>query len=148
MKALILILLISAFLQTTILSVELILMIILIRAIIKPGSENLYLGFGLGLLLAHLLLLPWGSLSLLYLLLIMTISLISKRWHLEHPLILILLVLSGLLVSDLAVSLIIKSWNLSLTKVLAEAILILPIYTMVRFLEEKFVVKSEIKLKF
>ncbi len=148
MKALILILLISAFLQTTILSVELILMIILIRAIIKPGSENLYLGFGLGLLLAHLLLLPWGSLSLLYLLLIMTISLISKRWHLEHPLILILLVLSGLLVSDLAVSLIIKSWNLSLTKVLAEAILILPIYTMVRFLEEKFVVKPEIKLKF
>lgn len=148
MKALILILLISAFLQTTILSVELTLIIILIRTIIKPGSENFYLSFGLGILLAHLLLLPLGSLSLLYLLLVVAVSLISKRWHLEYPLILILLVLLGLLVNDLVISLIIKSWNLSLTKLLVEAVLVLPIYIVAKFLEEKFVIKSEIKLKF
>ncbi|QQG43141.1 MAG: hypothetical protein HYW45_02985 [Candidatus Daviesbacteria bacterium] len=148
MKALILILLISTFLQTTIWPLEFALIIILIRAAIKPGPENLYLSFGFGVLLAHLLLLPLGSLSLLYLVLVMSISLILKRWHSEHPLILILLVLSGLLINDLAFSVIIKSWNVSFAKLAVEAFLILPIYIMVKFLEERFIVKSEIKLKF
>lgn len=148
MKALIFILLISTFLQTTIWSLELTLIIILIRAAIKPEKENLYLSFGFGLLLAHLLLLPWGSLSLLYLILVAAVSLIFKRWHLEHPLILILLVLSGILVDALVVSALIKSWDISFFKLLSEFLLILPIYIMVKFLEERFTVKSEIKLKF
>lgn len=148
MKGIILILLISAFLQTTILSWELGLMVILIRGVVKPGPENLYLAFAFGLLLAHLNMLPLGLWSLLYLLLVTAETLIFKRWHIEHPLMLILLVVSGLLINDLIVSVMLKSFNVSVTKLLAEGLLILPIYIAVKFLEERLIVKSEIKLKF
>lgn len=67
MKIFILVLIALAFLQTTIIPLDLILVVLLLRSYIKPGKENLILATVFGIFLAHLMNEPMGPRALIYL---------------------------------------------------------------------------------
>lgn len=148
MKTLILILIVASFLQTTILPMDLVLLILICRAYIRSGSENLYLAFAFGLLNAHLNLTSLGLTSLIYLLAVTFTEGLSKLRLAGHPLLIVPLSLSMLSVNQI-VSVYLaggQAWQLS--KVIMPAVLSLPIFYLVKIWEERFVVKKEIKLRF
>ncbi len=147
MKTLIIILIIASFLQTTILPLDLVLIILICRSYIKTEKENLYLAFFTGLLISHLNLTPLGFMSILYLILIQITQILSKSRLAGNPLVII--PLSFVLLS---LNQIINSYPLHQTiqifpAVLIESILSLPILYLIRLWEERFTVSRAIKLK-
>lgn len=146
MKTLIIILIFAAFLQTTILAIDLVLLILICRAYIKSGQENLYLAFAFGLLISHLNLTGLGSESLTYLIIIMAVQILSRlnlagnSW-LIIPISLIFLSLNQL------INLSFNQETLGFTKVIYASLLSLPVLYLIRLWEERFIVQKEIKLK-
>ncbi len=139
MKTLILILILLSFVQTTILPLDLVLIILICRAYIKTQQENLYLAFGFGLLLSHLQLLLFGILSIFYLISIMLTQLFTKSPLAGRSLLIIpmsFVILLGF------------NHDLQLfPKVIIESLFSLPILYLLKLWEERFVVKKEIKLR-
>lgn len=133
MKTLILVLTIIAFLQTTILPLNLVLTALIARAYLKPQKSNLYLAFVFGLLISLLVLSPLGLNSLIYLVLIQATQLLSKSPLSRHPF-LIIPITFLLLMVDGGVSVL-------------ESILSLPILYLLKIWEERFIVTKEIKLR-
>lgn len=139
-------LVLATFLQASFLSVNLLLLVLIARSFITNDQKNFYLAFGFGLLLTLLIGKPLGSLSLLYLVLLTGVRFIKRtplasRWLVILPLGFILLT-----ASHLFENLVFKS-SLSLQNLLIETAMILPIYFAVRFWEERFVPRQEIRLK-
>ena len=146
MKTLTIVLILLAFIQTTIIPVDLVLMVILLRAYIKVEKTNLYLAFILGLLVAYLQQLPLGVFSLLYLVLTQLTHLfsklpVSKNFFSVVPLICILLS------SNELVSLLFAGRSPDWFRILWGSLLALPLYFVLKIWEERFVVRPEIKLK-
>jgi len=77
MKTLIVILIIASFLQTTILPIDLVLLVLICRAYIKSERANLYLAFAFGMLTAHLNLINLGFQTFVYLIVVWTTGLLS-----------------------------------------------------------------------
>ena len=146
MKALIIVLIIAAFLQATILPLDLILIILTCRSFIKSGKSNLYLAFASGLFLGHLTLTPMGLQSIIFLILIQATESLSKSRLSENPLSLIPICFIAIALNQITLSLFTQS-TLQLTPKIYEAILALPIFYFVRFWEERFIVRREIKLR-
>lgn len=146
MKALIIILIIAAFLQATILPLDLVLIILICRSFIKTGKSNLYLAFAFGLFLGHLNLTPLGLQSIIFIVLVQITESLSKGRLSENPLSLVPICLMGVAVNQITLSIFIHQ-ALQLTPKIYEAILALPIFYLVRFWEERFIVRKEIKLK-
>lgn len=146
MKTLILILIIAAFLQTTILPVDLILLILICRAYIKSEKSNLYLGFALGLLVSHLNLTSLGLQSLVYLVFVAATESLSKLRLAGNPLLIIPISLVLLSLNQITNSLL-NYTTLEFSKVIFTSFLSLPILYLMRFWEERFIVRKEIKLK-
>lgn len=146
MKALIIVLTIAAFLQATILTLDLVLMILISRAFTKSGKSNLYLAFAFGLLLGHLSLTPMGVQSIIFLVLVQITESISKSRLSENPLSLIPICFVAIAINQIALS-IFTHQALQLTPKIFEAFLALPIFYLVRFWEERFIVRKEIKLR-
>lgn len=146
MKTLISILIIAAILEATILSYDLVLIILICRSFIKAGKANLYLAFAFGLLNAHLTLTPLGLQSILFLVLIQITQILSRS-RLSNsslfiiPICLVLLSLSTLL------TVLIHAKIFQFTHIIFESILSLPIFYLVRFWEERYIVRKEIRLK-
>jgi len=146
MKTLIIILIIASFLQTTILPVDLVLLVLICRAYIKSEKANLYLGFGFGLLVSHLNLTPLGLQSLVYLALVAATESLSRLRLAGNPLLIIPISLVFLSLNQIINSPI--SYNLlDFPKVIFVSISSLPILYLMRFWEERFIVRKEIKLK-
>ena len=152
MKTLIAILILASFLQATILPLDLALMIIILRTYIKDDSSNLYLAFFVGLLVSHLTISPLCILSLIYLGLTKATRMLNRSRLSEHivtviPLVFVLFVVKEL---TLGFSTIVNLWPevfVSEAKNLfIESLLALPVYLVIRFWEERFVVK-DIKLR-
>lgn len=142
MKTIIIILIFLAFIQVSILPLNLGLMLILSRAFIRQDNFNFWLAFFFGLLLSHLEHLPLGPLSLLFVCLVEIVYFWSKTAFSKNTLtVLPTVALSLLLVEILAA--ISKIWP----NILVEVALILPVYLLVRFWEERFIVRKEFKLK-
>ena len=78
MKTFVITLIIAAFLQTTILPIDLVLLILICRTYIKSEKSNLYLAFAFGLLNSHLNLNLLGLQSLVYLFFVQTTESLSK----------------------------------------------------------------------
>ena len=78
MKTLIIILILCAFLQTTILPIDLVLLALIFRSYIVSDKSNLYLAFFFGLLVAHLSGTNLGVQSVIYLLIVQLVRVISK----------------------------------------------------------------------
>lgn len=135
-----------SFLQATILPWNLILIILISRSFITDEKDNFYLAFGFGLFLSLLLGYSLGVLSLIYLICVAGVGLVKKtqlvsQWFAILPISLILL-----LFDHLAESLIFGSRE-NFLSVLPQLILVLPVYFLIRFWEERFIPKKEIKLK-
>lgn len=146
MKTLTIILIIASFLQTTILPIDLVLLILVCRAYIRPERVNLYLGFAFGLLNSHLNLTGLGIQSLVYLFSVQATDSVSKLRLAGNPLLVIPVALVFLSLNQLINSLISRS-ALDFSRVFLASILSLPVLYLVRLWEERFIVRKEIKLK-
>lgn len=146
MKTLIIVLIIAAFLQTTILPLDLVLLILICRAYIKPDKSNLYLSFAFGLLISHLNLESLGLQSLIYLIIIAATESLSKSRLAGNPLLIIPISLILLSLNQIMNSLI-SHQTFELSKLIFASLLSLPILYLVRLWEERFIVRKEIKLK-
>lgn len=140
------VLLLLSFLQSTILPLNFILLILISRSFVIDERENLYLAFFFGLLLSILLGYPLGSLSLVYLLIVLATKFIKKTQIADSWLAILPLSVIFVLFDMGAKSLILKS-SLSLSNSVPEILLIIPIYFLIRFWEERFIIKPEIRLK-
>lgn len=146
MKTLIIVLILVSFLQTAILPLDLVLIILICRSYIKDDKANLYLAFALGLLISHLTLMPLGLNSLIYLMLIQITQILAKSRLAGNLLLIVPITFILLSVNDIVSSFLIKNLFFSIETFL-ESMLSLPIVYLVRFWEERFIVKREIKLK-
>lgn len=134
------------FLQGSLLPINLLLILLIARTFVSDDRKNFYLAFFLGLLLALLLGKPLGSLSLIYLLLLIIVKLIkrtplSSHWLTIIPLSLIFITLGRFL------EYIVFRTGLDFKLIFFETILVLPIYFIVMFWEERFVPRKDIRLK-
>lgn len=147
MKTLIVILIVAAFLQTTILPLDLVLIILICRAYVKGGKENLYLGFIFGLLISHLSLTLMGVKSILYLIFITVTQLLSKTRLAGNSLIIIPLSFILLSANQITNSILLGQSLQIFPRVLVESVISLPILYLIRLWEERFIVRGDIKLK-
>lgn len=163
MKTLIAILIIASFLQSTILPLDLVLIILICRAFISEGnsvlisggknlfikkdSNNLFLAFAFGLFVSHLNGNLLGFQSIIYLLIIFSTHLISKSRFSKNAYLFIPLSLVFLSFNALAFSFFENQSSNLFPKVALETMLCIPAFTLLRFWEERFIVKREIKLR-
>lgn len=147
MKTLIIILVIAAFLQSTILPLDLVLIILICRAYVKGGKENLYLAFIFGLLTAHLNLTLLGVNSILYVLLIQITQILSRSRLAANLLVIIPLAFILLSVNKVTNAFLLQETIQIFPRVLIESVLALPTLHLIRLWEERFIVRKEIKLR-
>lgn len=141
MKTLIVLLIIISFIQTTVMPLDLVLIILICRSYLKASDSNLFLSFAFGLLIGHLNLTPLGIESIIYLCLVQITQVLSKTRLAGNSLLIIPLSLILLSINHLALN------NFTLPKVILESLLSLPILYIVRIWEERFIVRKEIKLR-
>lgn len=147
MKTLVIILIVAAFLQATIIPVDLILLILICRAYLRSDKSNLYLAFVYGFLIAHLNLNVLGIQSLIYLSLVQMTQMLSKIRLAGNPLLIVPISLTFLTLNQIMNSILNHaSWEFS--GVIIAGILSLPTLYLIRFWEERFIVRKGIKLKF
>ncbi len=147
MKTIIIILIIAAFLQTTILPLDLVLIILICRAYVRAEKGNLNLGFLIGLLISHLNLTPLGIQSILYIFSIQITQMLSKSRLAGNSFIIIPLSFTFLLTNEVINSQVLHQTLQIFPKVLIESILALPVLFLLKFWEERFIVRKDIKLK-
>lgn len=147
MKTLIIILILASFLQTTILPIDLVLLVLIFRSYLVSDESNLYLAFFFGLLVSHLSGTTLGVQSLVYLTLVQIVRIISSIPALNSIITIIPITFIGLTFNSAALSIINGSSIQLWPKILLESIAALPVYLLIRFWEERFVIRSEIKLR-
>ncbi len=151
MKTLIISLIIASFLQTTILPIDLVLLVLICRAYIKSNKSNLYLAFAFGLFLSFLNLANFGLESIIFLIIIQATQMMSRSRLAGNPLLIIPVSLFFLVINQFINQVINAPVNfqiLPFIKLLLESFLSLPALYIVRLWEERFVVQKGIKLKF
>jgi len=141
MKTLIGVLIFIAFLQTSVLPLNIVLIILICRSYLRTDKANLFLAFAFGLLLSYLNLNLMGFLSIIYLIIIQATQILSKTRLAGNSLLIVPLVFIALSINDL----LLRDFNL--TKIILESIFSLPIFYIVRIWEERFIVRKEIRLK-
>jgi len=146
MKTLIIVLTIASFIQTTILPLDLVLLILICRAYLKPIKSNLILSFVFGLIISHLELTPLGIHSIIYLILIQLTESVSKFRLAVNSLLIIPVAFVILSLNQAALSLI-SHRTIEFPKVIFESLLSLPVFYLIRLWEERFIVRREIRLK-
>lgn len=146
MKVIIAILIIAAFLQSTILPIDLVLLVLIPRAYIKPDRTNLYLAFIFGLFISHLDLTKFGLQSLIYLIIIQATQVLSRLRLAGNPLLIIPVTLVFLLL-DQVVNILLTHQMWDFPGILFASFLSLPILYMLKIWEERFIAQKEIKLK-
>lgn len=147
MKTLTVILIFLSFLQTTILPINLVLIILICRTFIKNNQSNLYLAFIFGLLLSHLSLVSMGSLSILYLVLVFLAQILSLSRSISSIFFLLPFGIFALLIDSFAKGLLLNiniSFSISL---IFSFLLIIPVFFLLKIFEERFIVRKDIKLK-
>lgn len=147
MKTLIAVLILLSLLQTTLVPFDLVLIFLIVHSYISSGKENLYLGFAFGLLISYLSNLSLGTNSLLYLFLIQ-MTYFYKKLSLSNNIFFSLpLIIGAVSLNSFFISTILHaSFNLY-PKVLQETAVAVPFYFILKFWEERFTVKQEVKLR-
>lgn len=147
MKILIVVLIICSFLQSTIIPVDLNLIILICRSYIRPDKSNLFLAFAFGLLNSYLNLNLLGLQSLIYLALVSFTQTLSKSRLAGNLLLIMPLVLFSSAINQVTLS-IAGNYSLELfPKIFLESFISLPSLYLIRLWEERFIVKREIKLR-
>lgn len=147
MKTLILVLIIASFIQTTILPVDLVLIILICRSYLRSDRANLFLAFSFGLLLSHLNLTYFGLQSLVLLVLVQTTEGLSRSRLAGNWLLIIPLTFTLLSLNYIAISIFTNQSIQLFPGVFFESLLSLPVFFLVRLWEERFIVRKEIKLR-
>src|SRR5258708_1726552 len=137
---------ILSFFEATWLPFSLIVLVLIIRSFVIPDKFNYFLAFGFGLLLSILTNQTVGFLSLIFLILvkvvqIIRISQLASSWFFILPISFALLILFSLIESLTGHS------SFSLGSIMLQMILVLPIYLVLRFWEERFTPQKEVRLK-
>lgn len=146
MKTLILILVIAAFLQATILPIDLVLLILICRSYIKAEKSNLYLAFAIGLVVGHLTLAPAGLMSLIYLSIVTLTQILSASRLAGNPLLIVPIAFVFLSLSQIT-NLYFSHQTFKLFNLILVSLLSLPLLYLIRIWEERFIVPKDIKLK-
>lgn len=146
MIPLIFVLVLLSFLQEAFLPFNIVLLVLVSRAFVVDEKKNYYLAFIFGLVLSFLAGYPLGSLSIIYLIIILTIHIFRRFQFVTHPLIVIPVTGVSLFADQLARSLMLGS-NLDVRQILIQMVLVIPIYFAVLLWEERFIVRKDIKLK-
>ncbi len=147
MKTLLVILIVLSFLQATIVPINLVLIILIARSLIRKDKANLYLAFTFGLLSSFFNQSTLGLESILYLLIVEATHIFSKSRFADNSLLIIPLTLVFLSANQ---SLLAWAGHESIVlfpNLIWEVLLSLPLFYMVKFWEERFVVSRGIKLK-
>ncbi len=147
MKTLIVILIIASFLQTTILPIDLVLMILICRSYIKISPSNLYLAFIFGILISHLNLVTLGLNSLIFIACVQITQGLSKTRLAGNSLLIIPITFVLLSFSGILTSVFLNQSLEIFHKVLLESLISLPILYALKVWEERFIVRGDIKLK-
>ena len=148
MKTLIVILIIAAFLQTTILPLDLVLIILICRSYIKISKSNLYLSLFFGLFVSHLNLTNLGFYSLIYLFAVGITQILSKTRLAGNSLLIVPISFVLFSSSQILSALFLHQSMVLFPNVLIESLISLPILYIVRLWEERFIVRKELKLRF
>lgn len=146
MKTLIIILIIASFIQTTILPVNLVMLILICRAYIKSNQTNLYLAFVFGILTSHLDLSNIGIQSLLNLSFVEVTEILSKLRLAGNPFLIVPLAVFFTTFSQF-VGLVQNHGSFEFQTVILTSILSVPTLFLVRLWEERFIVREGIKLR-
>ncbi len=146
MKTIVAILLIASFLQATIVPIDLVLLLLVCRAFTKADKANLYLAFAFGLFLSLLSISPMGIQSVIFLLVIMGVENISRTRLSQNALAIVPIFFVSTLLNTLIISLFTHS-SFTLVPKIWGVLLSLPIFYLIRFWEERFIVRKEIRLK-
>lgn len=146
MKTLLLLITLFAFLQSAFLGVNLVMVILIARALVVSDRENLFLAFFGGLILSFLTQVNLGYYPLIFILIVKLGELV-KTFPVSFNLFMIFL--SGAVLVAIAggLNVVFINQEMSLYTHLFEAILVVPFYFFIKLWEERFVVKSHMKLR-
>lgn len=146
MKTFIVVLILAALMQASFLPINLVLLLLISRSLISYGKENLYLAFFSGILLGLLLSVNVGFYSLIFVIFIQALRMMRRLISSANFLVVIPLSFVILLVMSLLEQVFLKQ-SLNFSLILVETVLSLPVYILVRFWEERFMVAPPLKLK-
>jgi cell shape-determining protein MreD len=140
------VLFLAAFIQSTLVPINLVLLILMARSFETTDKANYFLAFFFGTLFSLLSGFPLGSLSLAYLVMVAFIYFIKKVEFSSHWLILLPLSLA-LFSADCFLQGFLMGSSFNLRIVFGEIMLILPVFLLVKFWEERFIPETNVKLK-
>lgn len=146
MRGLIFILIFASLIQSTFLPINLVLMILIIRSFIVDSKSNFYLAFIFGLVVSLFQGQIIGLVSLINLFSVAIVS-VLKRSQIAQNLITLMLAGFALLTIDNIIQSLIAKISLDFKLAIYQTIILIPMYLLVRFLEERFIVQKEIKLR-
>lgn len=146
MKIFIIALIIACLLQTSFVPVNLCMILLICRSLARPDISNLYLAFFAGIFLGILSSLNIGFYALAFLAVVEMIELL-RNTRITSNILWVLPISGGLflllaLAERLFLGMAINFWI-----ILAETVLSLPFFVVVKFWEERFIVLPDVKLK-
>lgn len=132
--------------QSSLVDLDLVAAFLIARSFTSYGESNMYLAFGFGLLTSLLTGGILGQSSLVYLVFVLITQFIKvlpvhANWLTILPLSLGLFFLQQIFIY------LIYQVSIDLKTVLIHSLLVLPIYVLLKFWEERFVAKEELKIK-
>lgn len=146
MKVLIAVLIFISFLQAAVMPVNLVLLILISRSFVVKDPGNYWLAFGFGLFLSLLLGLPLGVLSVAYILMVKIVHSLKATRFSSHWLLLMPLSLALLMADSLLQGLGLFHYSFNFTAELLKVFLVIPVYIIMKFWEERFIPRQEIRL--
>lgn len=147
MKTTFFILIIASLLQTTIIPINLVLIILICRSFLSQEKSNLFLAFIFGLFIGHLSLNNLGFQSMIYLILVQFAQIISVTRFSIHSILIVPLTYLLLFLNMLMLSLIDHQSIQISVKFIIEGMLSLPVFYLEKFWSERFIVQKNIKLR-
>lgn len=146
MKLIILLIILSAFLQTTLIPLNLVLLFIIARSYALTGSANFLLSFIAGILVALLSSQNIGIYPVIFLSVTQIIY-----WFKKLPIsgsLLLIIPLFILISSTVSyIEQIIFHQSINIYKIIFETLIGIPIFIFVKFWEDRFIVKPQLRLK-
>lgn len=146
MKVFLLSILLFAFLQSAVLTLNLVLVILIARSLVLDTRENLLLAFFGGLILSFLTQTNLGYFPLVFLL-IVKLGQLLKKLPVSFNLLTIFIAGSLQIIFVVLLNKLFLGSRIEIIPHLIEAILIIPAFLIIRMWEERFVAKSSIKLR-
>lgn len=146
MKLFIFGLILAIFLQTTLLPLNLCLVLFCVRSLVKAQKSTLYISLIFGVLLGILSSVNIGFYPLIFLLSIKSIE-VFKASYLYNNIIFFLPILFIIYLIISLLSGLILGLSFSFMQVIFETLISVPFYFLIKFWEERFIVRPQIKLK-